>query len=455
MLQRNRFTVLLTALIAVATGVGLALQMADTDSDEVTVEADVGSSVHKAGKRGKKARGSKGRREQRAAGLDGRWRKAPAPVNAAQAEEIQSLEALGYVSGSVPFSAQASVTINKKERVFDGVNFYSSGHGPEATLMDMDGRILHSWRMDFSTAFPGREITAKARQSTHHWRRAILLEGGDVLAIFEGQGIIRLDKDSKLIWANPTRAHHDAHVLPNGDLYVLSRVAHLVPEINQSNPILEDFIVLLDGKSGEEKYRLSVLEAFEQSAFREVWRTGKKKGDLMHTNAIEILDGRLTEVHPAFQAGRALISMRVSNTLAVVDLALGQVVWAHAGSYRKQHDPRTLDNGRILLFDNMGGAGPSSRVLELDPQTGKTQVLYKSTQNKSFYTEFCGTSIRMSNGNILATESDQGRAFEFTPDREIVWEFHNPARAGDNLEFIASLFEVERFARSYVAGWLH
>jgi hypothetical protein len=389
------------------------------------------------------------------AGLEGRWRKPTRPLTQVQSDEIQALEALGYVSGSSEGAGQTGVTRHNPEKAIDGVNFYTSGHGPEATLIDMDGAVLHTWRLPFDTAFPNRKIRKKARKYTHHWRRAVLLENGDVIAIFEGQGIIRVDRNSRLIWANPTRAHHDAHVMANGDIYTLTRLAHMRPRFNADNPILEDYIIVLDGSTGEEKQRVSVLEAFENSSYQSILNTSpKKKGDLLHTNAIEVLDGRLAGSHPAFTAGRILTSMRVLNALAVIDLESQQVVWATVGSFKRQHDPRSLDNGHILFFDNRGGPGPSSRILELDPATGQIEDVLVSTKQAPFYSEFCGTVIPMDKGNLLISETDQGRAFEIDPKGETVWEFFNPARGGDEDEFIAALFELERFERSFVNRWL-
>jgi hypothetical protein len=54
----------------------------------------------------------------------------------------------------------------------------------------------------------------------------------------------------------------------------------------------------------------------------------------------------------------------------------------------------------------------------------------------------------------LITESDAGRAFEVTRAGEIVWEFYNPHRAGDDGEYIATLFEVVRLPESFPVDWL-
>ena len=57
------------------------------------------------------------------------------------------------------------------------------------------------------------------------------------------------------------------------------------------------------------------------------------------------------------------------------------------------------------------------------------------------------------NGNTLITESNFGRAFEVTPEKNIVWEYYSPERTGPDDVFIAQIFEMERVAPSSVP-WL-
>ena len=73
---------------------------------------------------------------------------------------------------------------------------------------------------------------------------------------FEGLGILKLDRSSNLLWASPVRAHHDLEVAPTGDIYVLSAEANVVPRVHPRQPILEDFVSVLDGETGEEKRRV-------------------------------------------------------------------------------------------------------------------------------------------------------------------------------------------------------
>jgi outer membrane protein assembly factor BamB len=94
-------------------------------------------------------------------------------------------------------------------------------------------------------------------------------------------------------------------------------------------------------------------------------------------------------------------------------------------------------------------------VIELDPSTGTTRWAYRGSAAAPFFSQSCGTAQRLSNGNTLVTESDNGRAFEIDADGEIVWEFYNPEQAGERLQFIATLFEVVRLPPDFPLTWAH
>lgn len=384
----------------------------------------------------------------------GRWGRGPArSLNAEQQQAIAELDDVGYAAGSEPAREDVAVTIHARGRTWPGTNLYTSGHAPVAILMDMDGRELHRWSADVREVWPEERLQGKGLAKVRFWRRAWLYPNGDLLAIFEGHSLIKLDQDSRLIWRSRCRAHHDFEVLPNGDILVLTREAHVVPEFDPKEPILEDFVTWL-GPDGKEKRRFSLLEALDASEFGELRaRARERRKDILHTNSLSVLDGRLAARIPAFRAGNLLVSSRPLSFLAVVDPEREELVWTLQGSFREQHDPKVLANGNLLVFDNTG-RGDASSVLELDPLTGATMWEYRGTPEAPFFTSTCGTAERFPNGNTLVTESDSGRAFEVTAQGELVWEFWNPARSGAAGEYIATLFEVLRLGQDQPLDWL-
>ena len=372
-----------------------------------------------------------------------------------QLEMIEQLGSIGYTGGSEPVTA-SGVTTFQRERTAAGLNLYTSGHAPVAILMDLEGQELHRWSLDFFEVWPDSPPEQRPEPTTW-WRRAHLLRNGDVLAIFEGRGILKVDRHSRLIWAADNGAHHDLEVLENGDIYVLTRQAHMLPRIDREHPILEDSVTVLDAE-GELKSQFSLVEAFEDSEFQSYWESSRgpkqrRPGDIFHTNTLEVLDGRIADVIPAFRAGNLLVSMRTLDTIAVVDPELKQVVWAHKGNFIAQHDPSVLKNGHLLLFDNRGQPDRST-VLELEPSTLETVWQYSGSPDRPFFSKALGAAQRLENGNTLITESDGGRAFEVTPEGEVVWEYFNPNRAGANGEYIAAISEMLRLPPDFPTDWI-
>jgi hypothetical protein len=315
----------------------------------------------------------------------------------------------------------------------------------------MDGRVRHRWGYRYEDAFHGH-LFPWSKAGREHWRRVALLEDGGLLAIHEGQGLLRLTNDSRLLWALPIAAHHDLAVTAGGDVYVLTREARSRPGIDSDGPVIEDFVTVVS-PDGRVRRRVSLLECFLRSDYAPLLSRVPRAGDLFHTNTLVMLEGVDDQRHPAFRTGNALISIPTLDVIAIVDLDRVRVVWALTGLWRFQHDPSLLEGGRILLLDNQGIPG-ASRVLEVEYSTQAVVWSYKGDATHPFYTQFCGAVHRLPNGNTLVAETDRGRAFEIAPDGALVWEFLNPHRGGAHGELIASIFDIVRVPVAAVDRWL-
>lgn len=397
----------------------------------------------------------------------GRWRRAPEAqeLTAEQQAQREQLEAIGYLAGSSKAPDASGVVRHDRARSQPGLGFYVSGHAPEAILMDQDGELLHRWSYDYADAFPEHHPD-ESNPNDEFWRRAHLYPDGSILAIHDGLGILKLDKDSRLLWANPNNAHHDLAVLADGDIVTLTREAKLIPRVMENDVVLEDFVARL-GPDGTTKATLSLLETMERSEpehdWREAWwrlwkieetrKLAAPPTDLFHSNSVTVLDGRFADRGEHFAAGNLLLSFCHLEMVLIVDPRQGRTLWSSVGEWALQHDPQLTPRGGLLVFDNNWRDG-QSRMVETDLASGEVLWEYSGSETEPFYSRTCGASQQLDNGNLLITESDAGRALEITPEGEIVWEFLNPARAGDEREYIATLFDVVRVPEESVAGWL-
>jgi len=366
-----------------------------------------------------------------------------------QSAAARDLGQLGYAEGYVPAGTQQGVSVRDAERVQPGLNLYSSGHAPEAFLMDGEGQLLHRWGMPYDSIpdAPPMEHDTQAA-----WRRVRLLEDGSLLAIYEGLGLVQVDVESKLVWhfppAGPAPAlpHHDLDLSPDGRILVLTRRPRILSRWNPKEAILVDSITELDA-DGTFRREVSLMDCLQNSRWSgRLAQVAREGGDVLHTNSLEVLDGTLADQNPAFAAGNVLVCFRELDAIAVVDLEARRVVWMSEGGWAAPHDPTLLPNGRMLIFDNMGHQG-YSRVVEFEPLTGEVTWSYAGDQ-------FCGTATRMANGNTLISETCYGRAVEVTAGGEVVWSFHSPHRAGEDKQLVAALFEVQRLAPETPLAWL-
>jgi hypothetical protein len=373
------------------------------------------------------------------------------PAGDAEREKLLAkMQTIGYLSAYEKATGLEDVTVYVPELAYEGLNLYTSGHAEVAYLMNMQGENLHEWTYRFRDAFPEFHDDTGLPEPDH-WRRVHLFSNGDILAVYDGVGLVKLDKDSNLIWKSNRGAHHDLFVADDGVIYVLTRQAKVIPRIDEFEPVLEDFITVFDA-DGNVLRELSLLEAFENSSFASFLKNMPPYGDIFHTNTIEVLDGRHADRSPAFAAGNVLVSVREIDVIAIVDMDEKSVVWALSGQWKAQHQPTMLDNGNMLLFDNQGYHG-GSKVIEFDPLTQQIVWAYEGTEENGFHSSSLGSCQRLPNGNTLITESKGGRAFEVVPDKTIVWEFYNPARSGENNELIGALYEVVRLAPDFPADW--
>ncbi|MEZ5313266.1 MAG: arylsulfotransferase family protein [Thermoanaerobaculia bacterium] len=374
----------------------------------------------------------------------GMWRIAAADAlpdsdrSPGESERLARQLSLPYASGLVRAPQGFGVRAWDRERAAPGLNLYLSAHAAEAILLAMDGTTLHRWRCPFERAFPGLEGAV----DSYFFRRAALLANGDLVAIYQGGGIVRLDARSEIVWARPGTPFNDLWVSPAEDRILFpEKLARDRPDLRASGPILEDWIVTLDG-DGHEIGRVSLLAAFESSPYRSLLEPLGETADILHTNTIAVLADPVPADLP-FAAGDWLISLREVDVVAVLAAGGHEVRWAQRGPWHRQHEPSLLADGTILLFDNRGAGEGRSRVVTVDPRSGRLETLWPP-EGISLDSQQMGSVARLANGDLLVVESEHGYAREISPQGEVVWEFLSPHRAGARSELVAVLADLVR-----------
>lgn len=336
------------------------------------------------------------------------------------------------------------VTVNVAGLVSPGATLYTSGHEAAAYLIALDGEVLHEWKRPFSRIWNEQAAVRDPQPDTHvYMRKARLLENGDIIAVYEGAGdtpygygVVRLDRDSNVVWSYLQSAHHDFDIAPDGRIFVLTQeiVDDPLPQLDHlKSPRLDDFLVILS-PDGREERKIPLLRVVDESPYRHLLFaiSSFALADALHANSVRVIteaDGNF----PFGRPGQVLLSFREPGAIAVMDVEEEQLVWVARGYWSAQHDPQILENGNILLFDNRGNfnlpEGPS-RVLEFDPVTMAIAWQYRGSEASPLDSVIRSYATRLENGNTLITESNGGRILEVTPEGTVAWEFVNPVRGG-------------------------
>ncbi|HTU88773.1 MAG TPA: arylsulfotransferase family protein [Gemmataceae bacterium] len=347
--------------------------------------------------------------------------------------------------------------IDEPDKTCDGFTLCLCSGGPRAVLIDMHGKKAYSWEPPFKSIWPElpRLQSGPVDESAVYFNDARIFPNGDLLVLVEGPvsvrnpsnsyGLVKMDKDARILWTYTADCHHAFDLGEDGTIYALSYnffVRQLPPGLEYlPTPCMTDSVEVISPQ-GKQVKRIPLLEAFKDSPFAPLLSSLEKpqlfsdltpanspmpavqdemrRRDVFHTNAVKVLRRESASKFPMFKPGHLLISPRHLDAIAMLDPDSGKVEWATRGPWHAQHDPSFLDNGHILLFDNLGSA-KGSRVLEYDPKTQSFPWWYPGDNGTPFYSRIRGVTQRLPNGNTLIVNSDSGEVFEVTPSRDIVW----------------------------------
>jgi hypothetical protein len=348
--------------------------------------------------------------------------------------------------------------IDKSDKTCDGFTLCLCSGGPRAVLIDMHGKVVHDWNPPLRSIWPDppRLRGGSVEESAVYFNDGRVFPNGDLLVLVEAPvnpknpsnslGLVKLDKDARVLWTYTADCHHAFDLGEDGTIYTLS-YNFLVRDLPHGleyipTPCMTDSVEVISPE-GKQIKRIPILEAFKDSPYAPLLSSLEKphlfsdltvadsavppavqdemrRRDVLHTNAVKVLSRTLASKFPMFKAGQLLISPRHLDAIALLDPDSEKIVWAARGPWHAQHDPSFLDNGHLLLFDNLGSV-KGSRVLEYDVQTQSFPWWYPGDSGKPFFTRIRGVTQRLPNGNTLIVSSDEGEVFEVTPGREMVW----------------------------------
>jgi hypothetical protein len=309
----------------------------------------------------------------------------------------------------------------------------------QGTLFDMKGKIVHEWKARYSDVWPeAPHLLFQAEDHMIGWHGYHLYPDGDLVFNFsmsnfpDGGGLVRLDKDSNVIWKLAENTHHALKVGEDGLIYALSHTFYpeTVPSMSEFGArTLEDFILVVsdDGRVLERISLIQALRLSKYSSLLSLASSSWRDSDPLHVNSIDLLSAGFADQFPQLEPGDMMVSLRHINSIIFIDAKTKVVKLALTGMTDSQHDADYLPNGNVMVFDNAGhsGEGGMTRIIEINPMTGEVVWIYTGDSEHPLANKRAGNQQLLANGNVLITDSESGRIFEVTRSGEIVWDFVN------------------------------
>lgn len=290
-------------------------------------------------------------------------------------------------------------------------------HGCWAWVIDRQGNILHSWEVDLDKLLAGMPKPAGRTKTSNFYPQGMALQpdGSLVFTIIGFNtypyqiGLAKVSKSGEVLWTRWTNNHHWIVTDAAGTIYApgmtfkkdMTYFGESFVDTRCNGQVMAESIDIF-APDGTLQRRYDLIDTIERSD-RPGLLYGLRDGcDPIHLNSIDLATPAAAVRLPGVEAGDMLVSLRESDTIAVVGRRDGLIKYAVTGRTAAQHSPKFLPDGTVLVFDNLGGRRKTggSRIVRVDLATGETSTVFP----------------REGNTAELPFVSDDGGHLEISPD---------------------------------------
>ena len=302
-------------------------------------------------------------------------------------------------------------------------------------LVKVDGfEELYSWIP------PVEEILDQTRRDTLFNNMAgfcaqhpLLLTDGSVV-FTSGQGpLVKIDRDSEVVWTINRHFHHSIEVDQSGN-FVVPIVNE--PSFSEELSLFRDDAIAIVSPEGEilEIRSIGELLVKDDRFVGAFYGVGYFFADRVHLNDIQPI---LEDIGTA-KKGDLALSLRNLSLIMLYRPSTNKIIWGRLGPWIYQHDVNILPNGSFSVFSNNAYSQflgpetskkykPYSEVYVFDPETDKLVSPYEEQMaSVDCFTPTAGRARVLPNGDVFLEQSDFCRLIRLSNDR-IRWEYTNMA----------------------------
>jgi hypothetical protein len=301
-----------------------------------------------------------------------------------------------------------------------------------------DQKIIYQWKPDFDNLED--MIVGKSLYWQHPTKNnmriihPLLLTDGSIVFNMEMSPLIKINKDSKIVWTSNGSFHHSLEQDAQGNIWAPSLIEHS-KFLRHVLPGLKDHAITEISPDGKMLLQKSVAEILDENGYRGLLLGGAYETDLLHLN----------DVQPALTTTKywnkndLLISVKNKSTVFLYRPSTNKIIWLKTGPWLNQHDPDFIDSTRIGIFGNdvvrSSSEGFTDAVsMETSTNGNNHEYIYdfKTNTVDTPYNEFFkkakittqteGQSDILSNGDLFVEETNNNRLLRGNKT-EIIWQY--------------------------------
>ncbi|HEV3009116.1 MAG TPA: hypothetical protein VGX52_08800 [Burkholderiales bacterium] len=326
-----------------------------------------------------------------------------------------------------------------------------------AWISDRAGKVLHTWEVDLDELWRGLSgISGDVNRLSLYPVGMALGDDRSLVVSFQGRetypvhiGIIKLDRDGRILWKRFDRSHHWPAMDAAGRIYTpASSPVRDMKHVGASRVGIKcatgesgvDAIRILSPE-GEPLREMPLIESFDRSGYAGLFYGIRDGCNPTHLNSIALASPAVAKAIPGAAAGDLLVSLRETSAVALLDGATAAVKYLVAGRSAAQHAAQFLPDGSVLALDNLGGERSlgGTRVVRIDLVTGAARTVFPKGGEEGLLpvtTDSAGQiSVSADGKRALVAVTHQGRVIEIDVESgRPLWVYENTHDIGPFLK---------------------
>jgi hypothetical protein len=306
--------------------------------------------------------------------------------------------------------------------------------GCMAWVTDRAGKVLHAWEVNLDELWSGLTgISGDVNRLSLYPVGMALGKDGSLVVSFQGRetypvhiGIMKVDRDGKLLWKRFDRSHHWLAMDEAGQIYTpfstaiknLKHVGGSRVTVNCATAQSGVDAIRILSPEGKPLREMPLLENFERSGYSGLFYGVRDGCNPTHLNSIALASPAVAKAIPGAAAGDLLVSLRETSSVALLDGKTAAVKYMVAGRTAAQHGAQFLPDGTVLVLDNLGGerALGGTRIVRINLVNGASETVFPKGAEKDLlpvYTETAGQiNVSADGKRALLSLTHQGRVIE-------------------------------------------